>query len=165
MEYLNNRTKVDIYRARIRAYNFKGSLDVVVRRILEFYCRDPGKESKSEFKIGTFLSVYTKRSVGENRAYQNYVDKYKSACQVKIDSQMAEDMWILNALTSSSNHDSGYSNQIAGKVYQETVDEFFENPSSDYYRILSSYIRFIALHASHKNSISEILFKSIDKAM
>ena len=148
VEYLNNRTKLDIYRARIRANNFKGSFDVIVRVILEIYCGHSNLMSNSEFKIGTFLSAYTNRT-NENPKYQAYVNCYKSQCptELKISRQMAEDMWVLNALTSSSNHDTGHSNRVAGRIYQQTIDEFYDNPSVDYYRIFSSYIKFIALNA------------------
>ena len=137
---------MDIYQSRINSFNFKGSLSVVVRAILEIYCHYSQLMENSEFKIGTFLSVYTNRT--PNFKYRAYVECYNKQCptKLKISYQLAEDMRILNALTSSSNHDTDNLNQVAGRVYKPIIDEFFNHPSPDYYRIFSSYIRFIALN-------------------
>ena len=145
-EYLNGRIELDIYQSRINSFNFKGSLSVVVRAILEIYCHYSQLMENSEFKIGTFLSVYTNRT--PNFKYRAYVECYNKQCptKLKISYQLAEDMRILNALTSSSNHDTDNLNQVAGRVYKPIIDEFFNHPSPDYYRIFSSYIRFIALN-------------------
>ncbi len=150
IEFLNKNINVDIYKTKLRAFNFKGNLATLVQKILAHSCGFSNILWYGEFSINRFIDAYLNRKDPiQNRKdfkYEKLVENYKRSCYFKaLDKELLNDMYILYAITTTCNHDKTRSDDAVSLNYQKIVKEFLNNPSPSYYRIISSFFIFISL--------------------
>ena len=157
--YLNGRINEDVFRAKLTASNYKGSLDVLVKRILQACCGYSSLLTDREFTLGAFLDTYLNTQITTSPRYKQLVENYKKNRDFAkpISPLLARHMTTMNAITSVCNHDKNFSNNSdINRHYQETVQRFLCTKSPEYYEIFSSYFAFIEMYADAETLLFQL---------
>ena len=150
IEYLNGNINVDIYKTKLKAFNFKGNLLVLTREMLCSLTSYSKALQYGEFNTSRFIDAYLGRKDPiQHRIdpkYEKLVKNYKSGRNYKsLNKEFLDNLYILHAITISCNHDKSRSDDAISIHYQKVVDEFLMKPSKKYYDIISCYFIFLSL--------------------
>lgn len=156
IEFLNGNMDVEIYKTKLRAFNFKGNLFVLTRDIL---CSLTGYSKSSqfgEFNTSRFIDAYLgRKDPVQHRVdpkYEKLVRAYKCNRNFKnIDKSLLDNLYTLHAITVSCNHEKTMNDDLVRANYQKVVDEFLAKPSTKYYEIISSYFILISLFINEED--------------
>lgn len=150
-EYINSKIDKNIFETYLRSFNYKGNLDELVKKILMQLTDYSQLKSKSDFAIIGFLDAslgcnsYGKDLKSDSK-YKKILNNFKKSSHFKpIDNKILEDMYVLNAITSTCNHDRTIPYKELHVTYKKVVEKFLNNPSINYYSIFLSYFKFISL--------------------
>lgn len=143
--YFLNKKDSTLFRSSIQSYNYKGNLGILVQKILK---HATSYSDKREFKISCFIDCYLgNRKFLNKKVYQEYEKLVNNLKQknIKISTELLQDMRILYAVTTTCNHDENDVEKLFAKNYQDIVNELINNPSKKYYKIFGSFFEFIGL--------------------
>lgn len=150
IEFLNGNTNADIYKTKLKAFNFKGNLAVLVKDILGSVTSYSNLLQYGEFNINRFIDAYLNRKDPlQHRIdpkYEKLVKNYKCSRHFKqLDKGLLNNMYVLYAITTTCNHEKTRNDDLIHLNYQKIVNDYLNSPSSNYYTIISSFFIFISL--------------------
>lgn len=132
-----------VFSSYIRSYNFKGSLDIVVRGILAYFINaDP-----SEITIGAFLNV-AKGAWGSKKYLAILDELRKRYFDLRSRKSLVSNLEKLNAITSSSSHPGEIDKKDDFAVRYAQLWKEFVLQKDQTIEVLSSYFVFIHLFFS-----------------